>query len=165
METGRTPAGKRPIIEKSVEVYSNILDGTATDQEPKFPMREAYEIAHMTVESVLFPPSAAHDGPAGVLAHQNHRLRHEARPHHDLKRRVAPTTMVRGELLWMTCLRYLMVDPSCPCGAQVGSLGGAATVESVRARTTSRPNYAELRHSGISRRSTHCCGPSQGWTG
>eukprot|EP00959_Pyramimonas_sp_CCMP1952_P182454 3815370-Pyramimonas_sp.AAC.1 len=34
METGRTPAGKRPIIEESDQVYSNILGGTAPDQEP-----------------------------------------------------------------------------------------------------------------------------------
>eukprot|EP00959_Pyramimonas_sp_CCMP1952_P405710 8503108-Pyramimonas_sp.AAC.1 len=34
MESGRTPEGKRPTIEKSNQVYSNILDGTADDQSP-----------------------------------------------------------------------------------------------------------------------------------
>eukprot|EP00959_Pyramimonas_sp_CCMP1952_P414071 8675191-Pyramimonas_sp.AAC.1 len=34
METGRTPAGKRQIIEKSDQAYSNILGGTVPDQEP-----------------------------------------------------------------------------------------------------------------------------------
>eukprot|EP00959_Pyramimonas_sp_CCMP1952_P114951 2403274-Pyramimonas_sp.AAC.1 len=43
VESGRTPAGKRPTIEKSDHVYSNMLDGTAADQEPEFPMREAGE--------------------------------------------------------------------------------------------------------------------------
>eukprot|EP00959_Pyramimonas_sp_CCMP1952_P236191 4936220-Pyramimonas_sp.AAC.1 len=38
METGRTPAGKRPIIEKSDHVYSTVFGGTAPDQEPKFPL-------------------------------------------------------------------------------------------------------------------------------
>eukprot|EP00959_Pyramimonas_sp_CCMP1952_P185072 3869975-Pyramimonas_sp.AAC.1 len=32
MESGRTPEGKRPTIEKSDQVYSNILDGIADDQ-------------------------------------------------------------------------------------------------------------------------------------
>eukprot|EP00959_Pyramimonas_sp_CCMP1952_P111096 2324082-Pyramimonas_sp.AAC.1 len=44
MGTGRTPAGKRPIVEKSDQVYSDVLDGTVPDREPKFPMREACEI-------------------------------------------------------------------------------------------------------------------------
>eukprot|EP00959_Pyramimonas_sp_CCMP1952_P126439 2644400-Pyramimonas_sp.AAC.1 len=34
MESGCTPEGKRPTIEKSDLVYSNILDGTADDQSP-----------------------------------------------------------------------------------------------------------------------------------
>eukprot|EP00959_Pyramimonas_sp_CCMP1952_P334958 7014443-Pyramimonas_sp.AAC.1 len=29
MESGRTPEGKQPTLEKSDQVYSNILDGTA----------------------------------------------------------------------------------------------------------------------------------------
>eukprot|EP00959_Pyramimonas_sp_CCMP1952_P289896 6062995-Pyramimonas_sp.AAC.1 len=45
MESGRTPEGKRPTIEKSDQVYSNILDGTADDQTPQFPLRKAYEKA------------------------------------------------------------------------------------------------------------------------
>ena len=57
METGRTPEGKRPIIEKSDQVYSNLLDGTAKDQEPHFPLREAYEKAMTEVRSVTVPPT------------------------------------------------------------------------------------------------------------
>eukprot|EP00959_Pyramimonas_sp_CCMP1952_P372452 7799763-Pyramimonas_sp.AAC.1 len=37
MEAGRAPAGNRPIIERSDQVYSHMLDGTAPGQEPKFP--------------------------------------------------------------------------------------------------------------------------------
>eukprot|EP00959_Pyramimonas_sp_CCMP1952_P120372 2517123-Pyramimonas_sp.AAC.1 len=65
METGRTPASKRPITEKSDQVHSNILDGTAPDREPKVPMREADEIAQTTVKHVLIPLSGVPDGPAG----------------------------------------------------------------------------------------------------
>ena len=57
MESGRTPEGKRPIIEKSDQVYSNILDGTAKDQEPHFPLRVAYEKAMTEVRSVTVPPT------------------------------------------------------------------------------------------------------------
>eukprot|EP00959_Pyramimonas_sp_CCMP1952_P439380 9198208-Pyramimonas_sp.AAC.1 len=32
--TGRTPAGKRPILGKPDQVHSNILKGTASDGEP-----------------------------------------------------------------------------------------------------------------------------------
>eukprot|EP00959_Pyramimonas_sp_CCMP1952_P415943 8714573-Pyramimonas_sp.AAC.1 len=111
MGTGRTQAGKRPIIEKSDQVYSDILDGTAPGQESKFLMREAYEIAQTTAKHVLIPPSGAPDGPAGQgtrLGSQatqsfgegdlstNHRLWREARSRRDLKRAMTPTTMVRG---------------------------------------------------------------------
>eukprot|EP00959_Pyramimonas_sp_CCMP1952_P109607 2292768-Pyramimonas_sp.AAC.1 len=64
METGRTPTGKRPIIEKPDQVYSNILGCTTPDQEPKFPMREAYEVAQTTVKNVLISPSGVPDGTA-----------------------------------------------------------------------------------------------------
>ena len=57
MTTGRTPQGKRPIIEKSEQVYSNILDTSTQDREPKFPMREAYEKAQTEVSHVLIPTS------------------------------------------------------------------------------------------------------------
>jgi len=60
METGMTPEGKRPIIEKSDQVYSNILDGTADDREIKFPLRAAYEKAMTEVKSVSIPPPADH---------------------------------------------------------------------------------------------------------
>eukprot|EP00959_Pyramimonas_sp_CCMP1952_P366460 7675216-Pyramimonas_sp.AAC.1 len=63
METGRTPAGKCPIIEKSDQVHSNMLDGTAPDQGPKFPTREAYEIAQTKAKNAITPPSGAPDGP------------------------------------------------------------------------------------------------------
>eukprot|EP00959_Pyramimonas_sp_CCMP1952_P303618 6353820-Pyramimonas_sp.AAC.1 len=65
METGRAPTGKRPIVGKSDQVYSNILDGTAPRQEPKFSMREAYEIAQTKVKNVVVPPGGPSDGPAG----------------------------------------------------------------------------------------------------
>eukprot|EP00959_Pyramimonas_sp_CCMP1952_P291881 6104604-Pyramimonas_sp.AAC.1 len=57
MELGRTPEGKRPTIEKSDHVYSNILDGIADDQTPQFPMRKAYEKAMAEVRSVTIPPA------------------------------------------------------------------------------------------------------------
>eukprot|EP00959_Pyramimonas_sp_CCMP1952_P169537 3541724-Pyramimonas_sp.AAC.1 len=57
MEPGRAPVGKRPTIEKSDQVYSNILDGTADDQTPQFPMRKAYEKAMTEVRSVAIPPA------------------------------------------------------------------------------------------------------------
>eukprot|EP00959_Pyramimonas_sp_CCMP1952_P398509 8350413-Pyramimonas_sp.AAC.1 len=57
MEPGRTPEGKRPTMEKSDQVYSNILDGTAEDQSPQFPLREAYEQAMAEVRSVTIPPA------------------------------------------------------------------------------------------------------------
>eukprot|EP00959_Pyramimonas_sp_CCMP1952_P219331 4585861-Pyramimonas_sp.AAC.1 len=65
METGRAPAGKRPIIEKSDQVYSNILDGIAPYQEPRCPMREEYDIAQTKVKNVVIPPGGSSDGPAG----------------------------------------------------------------------------------------------------
>eukprot|EP00959_Pyramimonas_sp_CCMP1952_P436307 9136465-Pyramimonas_sp.AAC.1 len=65
METGRTPAGKRLIIEKADQVCSNILDGTVPDQVPKCPMREAYEIAQITVKNATIPSGSAPDGAAG----------------------------------------------------------------------------------------------------
>eukprot|EP00959_Pyramimonas_sp_CCMP1952_P004988 104602-Pyramimonas_sp.AAC.1 len=55
MESGRTPEGKRPMIEKSDQVYSNILDSTADDQSPQFPLRQAYEKAATEVRSVTIP--------------------------------------------------------------------------------------------------------------
>eukprot|EP00959_Pyramimonas_sp_CCMP1952_P465323 9488101-Pyramimonas_sp.AAC.1 len=57
MESGRTPVGKRPTIEKSGQVYSNILNGTAEDQSPQFPLRKAYEQAMTEVRSVTIPPA------------------------------------------------------------------------------------------------------------
>eukprot|EP00959_Pyramimonas_sp_CCMP1952_P276317 5775888-Pyramimonas_sp.AAC.1 len=45
MESGRAPGGERPTMEKSGQVYSNILDDTADDQAPQFPMRKAHEKA------------------------------------------------------------------------------------------------------------------------
>eukprot|EP00959_Pyramimonas_sp_CCMP1952_P039994 836317-Pyramimonas_sp.AAC.1 len=66
MESGRTPEGKRPTIEKSEQIYSNILDGTADDQAPQFPLRKAHEKAMTEVRSVTTPPAgeaaAAPDG-------------------------------------------------------------------------------------------------------
>ena len=41
--TGRRPDGKRPIIEKPDQVFSNILEATAESQAPIFPMRAAYD--------------------------------------------------------------------------------------------------------------------------
>eukprot|EP00959_Pyramimonas_sp_CCMP1952_P221298 4626016-Pyramimonas_sp.AAC.1 len=55
MEPGRTPEGQRPTIEKSDQVYSNILDGTADDQSPQFPLRKAYEKAATELRSVTIP--------------------------------------------------------------------------------------------------------------
>eukprot|EP00959_Pyramimonas_sp_CCMP1952_P409948 8591460-Pyramimonas_sp.AAC.1 len=55
MESGRTQEGKRPTIEKSDQVYSNILDGTADDQSLHFPLRKAYEKAATEVRSVTIP--------------------------------------------------------------------------------------------------------------
>eukprot|EP00959_Pyramimonas_sp_CCMP1952_P403155 8447098-Pyramimonas_sp.AAC.1 len=55
MESGRTPEGKRPTIEKSDQVYSNILDGIADDQSPQFPLRKACEKAATEVRSVTIP--------------------------------------------------------------------------------------------------------------
>eukprot|EP00959_Pyramimonas_sp_CCMP1952_P231571 4840291-Pyramimonas_sp.AAC.1 len=70
MESGRTPEGKRPTIEKSDRVYSNILDGTAEYQSPQFPQRKAYEQAMTEVRSVAIPPAgeaaAVPDGPRQV---------------------------------------------------------------------------------------------------
>eukprot|EP00959_Pyramimonas_sp_CCMP1952_P427103 8945262-Pyramimonas_sp.AAC.1 len=51
------PMGKRATIEKSDQVYSNILDGTAEDQSPQFPMGKAYEKAMTEVHSVTIPPA------------------------------------------------------------------------------------------------------------
>eukprot|EP00959_Pyramimonas_sp_CCMP1952_P248298 5189995-Pyramimonas_sp.AAC.1 len=48
-----------------VHKAGNALDGTAPDQEPKFPMREAYEIAQTKVKNVVIPPGGPTDGPAG----------------------------------------------------------------------------------------------------
>eukprot|EP00959_Pyramimonas_sp_CCMP1952_P243482 5089426-Pyramimonas_sp.AAC.1 len=64
MESGRAPAGKRPIIEKSCQVYSNTLDGTVPDQEPKSPMREPHEVAQTTVKNVTSPPGSVPDSTA-----------------------------------------------------------------------------------------------------
>eukprot|EP00959_Pyramimonas_sp_CCMP1952_P133383 2789081-Pyramimonas_sp.AAC.1 len=67
MESGRTLEGKRPAIEKSDQVYSNILDGTAEDQSPQFPLRKECEQAMTEVRSVTIPPegeaAAVPDGP------------------------------------------------------------------------------------------------------
>eukprot|EP00959_Pyramimonas_sp_CCMP1952_P301066 6299274-Pyramimonas_sp.AAC.1 len=68
MESGRTPEGKRPNIEQSDQVYSNILDATAGDQSPQFPLREACEKAATEVRSVTIPTEAGEaaavpDGP------------------------------------------------------------------------------------------------------
>eukprot|EP00959_Pyramimonas_sp_CCMP1952_P264925 5539655-Pyramimonas_sp.AAC.1 len=58
-------ARKRPIIEKSDQVCSNISDGAAQYQDPKFPLREAYEIAQTTGKNVVIPPGGFSGGPAG----------------------------------------------------------------------------------------------------
>eukprot|EP00959_Pyramimonas_sp_CCMP1952_P061395 1283035-Pyramimonas_sp.AAC.1 len=57
MESGRAPEGKRPIIEKSDQVYGNILGGTAEDQYLQFPLRKACEKAMTEVRSVTIPPA------------------------------------------------------------------------------------------------------------
>ena len=57
MVTARTPDGKKPLIERSDQVYSNILDGTAESQEPSFPMRVAYDKAMTEVSKVVIPPT------------------------------------------------------------------------------------------------------------
>eukprot|EP00959_Pyramimonas_sp_CCMP1952_P201107 4205777-Pyramimonas_sp.AAC.1 len=54
---GGRPRVKRPTIEKSDQVYSNILDGTAEDQSSQFPLRKAYEQAVTEVRSVTIPPA------------------------------------------------------------------------------------------------------------
>eukprot|EP00959_Pyramimonas_sp_CCMP1952_P075736 1583108-Pyramimonas_sp.AAC.1 len=67
METGRAPEGERPTIEKPDQVYSIILDGTADDQSPQFPLRKACEKAATEVRSVTVPTTgeaaAVPDGP------------------------------------------------------------------------------------------------------
>eukprot|EP00959_Pyramimonas_sp_CCMP1952_P054889 1147216-Pyramimonas_sp.AAC.1 len=67
MESGRTPEGERPTIERSDQVCSNILDGTAESQSLQFPLRKAHEQAMTEVRSVAIPPAgeaaAAPDGP------------------------------------------------------------------------------------------------------
>eukprot|EP00959_Pyramimonas_sp_CCMP1952_P332985 6972905-Pyramimonas_sp.AAC.1 len=63
MESGRTPEGKRPTIEKSDQVYRNILDGTAEDQSPQFLLRKAYEQAITEVRSVAIPPGRGRGRP------------------------------------------------------------------------------------------------------
>eukprot|EP00959_Pyramimonas_sp_CCMP1952_P142633 2986337-Pyramimonas_sp.AAC.1 len=67
MESGRTPEGKRPTMEKSDQVYSNILGSTAEDQSPQSPLRKAHGQAMTEVRSVTTPPAgeaaAVPDGP------------------------------------------------------------------------------------------------------
>eukprot|EP00959_Pyramimonas_sp_CCMP1952_P381107 7985569-Pyramimonas_sp.AAC.1 len=67
MESGSAPEGKRPTIEKSDQVCSNILDGTAEDKSPQFPLRKACEQAMTEVRPVTIPPAgeaaAVPDGP------------------------------------------------------------------------------------------------------
>ena len=65
MKTGFTPEGIRPIIERSDQIYSNMFDGTATDQEAKFPMREPYERAQTEISHVFIPPPAPADASGG----------------------------------------------------------------------------------------------------
>eukprot|EP00959_Pyramimonas_sp_CCMP1952_P416643 8729019-Pyramimonas_sp.AAC.1 len=57
MESGRTPEGKRPTIEKFDQVYSNILDGTAEYQSPQLLLREACDQAMTEGRSVTIPPA------------------------------------------------------------------------------------------------------------
>ena len=61
MVTGRTPAGKRPIIEKSDQVYSAILNEDAPDRTPQFPMKAAFDEAMTKVKSVTIPWGRATD--------------------------------------------------------------------------------------------------------
>ena len=58
MVTGRTPAGKRPIIEKSDQVYSAILNEDAPDRTPQFPMKAAFDEAMTKVQRVTLPGAA-----------------------------------------------------------------------------------------------------------
>eukprot|EP00959_Pyramimonas_sp_CCMP1952_P124878 2610469-Pyramimonas_sp.AAC.1 len=61
MKSGRAPEGKRPTIEKSDQVYSNILDGTAEYQSLQFPLRKAYVKAATEVRSVTIPTETGED--------------------------------------------------------------------------------------------------------
>eukprot|EP00959_Pyramimonas_sp_CCMP1952_P024002 502999-Pyramimonas_sp.AAC.1 len=66
--TGRRPDGARPVIGRSEQVYSGILDPMASDHEPEFPMKDAWG-ALARIASVTVPPKeAAGDSPcSGTL--------------------------------------------------------------------------------------------------
>ena len=74
MKTGREPNGKRPIIERSDQVVSAILDHTlsAEERSPRFPLKEAYERAKREISSVHIPedvpPEAFLGGEPTVLS-------------------------------------------------------------------------------------------------
>ena len=64
MVTGKKPSGSAPVIEQTIQFYSNIL-GTlkdeVADKHPRFPMKDAYdrarlEVAHVTIPTGTPPP-------------------------------------------------------------------------------------------------------------